>query len=156
MKSRLMKIHNYLTSLNKYKLILFGVFSILLCSLFVSFISSKFFNRSLTEGFSDFKSAREAFLLGVLLAPFLETLVLQAAIIETAKKRVSPPYACLLSAFVFALVHFYNIFYFFYGILSGLIFAYLYYIGSLTSKGFILTLSVHMFYNFIVFVLSNW
>lgn len=155
MKSQLSKVHGYLIRLNNFVLIFFGASSILVSSILVSFVSGKFFDQSLTNGFPSFKSAREAFLLGVLLAPLLETLLLQAAIIETAKKRMSPFYACLLSALIFGLVHLYNVFYFIYGILAGLILSYIYYIGSLTKRGFIVTFGSHMLYNFIVFTLSN-
>jgi membrane protease YdiL (CAAX protease family) len=107
------------------------------------------------EGFLNFKSAREAFLVGVLLAPFLETLIFQAAIIETVKKRMSPFFSCSLSAFIFGSIHFYNIFYFIYAVAAGFLFAYLYFIGSVSKKGFILTLIAHMLCNLLAFIFSE-
>jgi membrane protease YdiL (CAAX protease family) len=152
--SLLLKIHKYLISVNKMVLICIAVLSTLFMSILVSFVSRFFFDESLTEGFIKFKSYREAFFLGVLLAPFLETLILQAAIIETAKKRMPVFFACLLSALIFGSIHFYNIFYFFYGVLAGLLFAYLYYIGTLNKKGFVITVTAHMLHNFVAFILS--
>jgi len=124
-------------------------------SILVSFISNYFFDSPLTEGFTEFGSHWEAFLLAVVIAPFLETLVLQYAIIETAKKSMSTFFACLLSALIFGLLHFYNWFYFVYAILAGLLLAYLYIVGSLSKNGFLMTLIAHVLHNSTVFILSQ-
>jgi membrane protease YdiL (CAAX protease family) len=152
--SKIGRIHNYLTGINKFVLVLITIVLLFFSSIAVSLISDAFFGKSLMEDFPDFKSNREKIVIAVLLAPFLETLILQAAIIETAKKRMRPLYACFVSALFFGLVHFYNIFYFLYGLLAGLLLAYLYYIGTLSKRGFILTLAAHILYNFIVFIIS--
>ncbi|MGZ5135775.1 MAG: CPBP family intramembrane glutamic endopeptidase [Flavitalea sp.] len=141
--------------MNKVVLIVIFVTGILFSSIFISFISHFYFEKSLKDGFSNFKSAREALLVGILLAPFLETLILQAAIIETAKKRMSPFLSCVLSALIFGSIHFYNIFYFIYGVVAGLLLAYLYYIGSLVKRGFLLTLIVHILCNLLAFIFSE-
>lgn len=155
MNPLLNKIHQYLINTNKIILIVIFVTGIISCSIFISFISQFYFEKSMKEGFSNFNSAREAFFVGVLFAPFLETLIFQAAIIETAKKRISPFFSCGLSALIFGSIHFYNIFYFLYAVAAGFLFAYLYYIGSLSKRGFILTFIAHILCNLLAFVFSE-
>ena len=85
-------------------------------------------------GFSDvsvdmFKgmSLTRAFMILVLIAPFIETIICQFAIIELLKKlKLSNQLTVLITAVIFGLLHDYNGFYIVMTVVAGFIFAYYY------------------------------
>ena len=97
-------------------------------------------------------SPNNQFLVAVILMPIIETLIFQYALIESIRQRVQPLYACFLSAFAFALVHFYSVYYFLFALISGLIFAYLYLLDRSVIKGTLLVLTAHILYNLLAYI----
>lgn len=142
--------------IKKCKLILFVVIFNLLMSLFFSSIAHFFFDKEMLEGFkNNFGSTlKEQVLWIVIIAPFFETLFYQYAIIETANKIVNPFISCIISALIFGLSHTYNIFYFLFAVITGFLFATIYYAGSITKRGIFYTILAHSIYNAIAFILN--
>ncbi len=149
------KIHQCLQKLNTIYVVFILVFAILFVSIFTSFISNFFFDKKINEGFVRFTSIWMEILIGIFCAPIVETLIFQYAIIETVKKRFNITFACLGSAFLFSILHFYNIFYFLYSFIAGLLLAYAYCLPGNIKRGLILTLTVHITYNIVVMLLSH-
>lgn len=111
------------------------------------------FSRSSDEGFIENYSNKEKLILFVIVGPILETLLFQYAVIEFCKrKKMALQYCCLLSAFIFASMHLYNVFYFLYAFVTGLLFAYLYLAGKNEKNAILLTLVTHIIYNGIAFI----
>ncbi|MXO04046.1 CPBP family intramembrane glutamic endopeptidase [Flavobacterium sp. HBTb2-11-1] len=89
----------------------------------------------------------------VIAAPLIETLLFQYAVIEIFKSiKVKLKYCCFLSAFIFASFHLYNIFYFLYAFVGGLLFAFLYVRGKNQKNAILLPLVTHIIYNGLVFI----
>jgi membrane protease YdiL (CAAX protease family) len=153
--SKLLQAHFFLIKLDKWKLILLAVLINLLNSFFYSFISNIFFETKLSKGFRPFGSLTEEIILAILVAPLFETFIFQYGVFETFKKKYNSFTCCLISAFLFGLLHLYNGFYFLFAFFAGLLLAYVYYIGSLTKKGILITLLVHFIYNALAVILKN-
>ncbi len=149
-------IHNYLIKINRFKLVFFAVVLNFLFSLIFSYVSDVIFEKKLLYGFKNLGSLYNEFILVILIAPLFETLLFQYGIIEIVRKKFTPLVCCSISALIFALMHTYNLFYFFFAFLGGLLFAYLYFIGKSIINGFLLAFSVHLIYNCIVFLIKNW
>ena len=128
-KIKLLSIHNYISKINKYKLVFFAIVLNFLFSLTFSFVSEIIFKKKHLKGFKNLGSLSDEFVLAVLIAPLCETLLFQYAVIEVIRKKIDPFVCCCISATIFAIMHTYNIFYFIFAFLSGLLFAYLYFIG---------------------------
>lgn len=153
MKLYLEKVHSYLISLSKAQLImLFVVFNIINS---LSFSALAYFNTGsgLINHSMDRMSLVNQFLMVVFIAPVIETLIFQYALIESIRQRIQPLYACFLSAFAFALVHFYSIYYFLFALISGLIFAYLYLLDKSVIKATLLVLTAHILYNLLAYMI---
>ncbi|MEO5891649.1 MAG: CPBP family intramembrane glutamic endopeptidase [Ferruginibacter sp.] len=155
MISQLLKVHYFLAKLKNAKLIFLFVLANLLLSFLFSLVLSFFDKKKLTTGFIPFNSVVEEILVAIFLAPLIETLIFQVAIIETIKKKLSPLLSCTVSALFFGLLHYYNFYYVLFAFLVGLMFAYLYYIGGSILRGSLLVLGTHALYNSIVFALSH-
>jgi uncharacterized protein len=151
MKKRMIKVHCFLITLKSTRLVLLFVFVNFLLALFFSFLSNYFGGKKISTGFNSFGSISEEILIGIIFGPLIETLIFQLAIIETVRKKLSPFFACLVSALIFGLQHCYNFYYFLFAFFVGIILAYLYYIGGTRLKGFLLVLTAHMLYNSLVF-----
>ena len=139
-----------------WKLILSVVFFNLLMSLFFSSIAHFFFDKEMLEGFkNNFGSTlKEQVLWIVFIVPFFETLFYQYAIIEIASKKFTPLISCTISALIFGLSHTYNIFYFLFAVVTGFLFATIYYAGSIIKRGIFYTFLTHSIYNAIAFILN--
>lgn len=152
-KRKLTKIHDCLVNTNSVILVLLFVFINIILSMLLSFLSRNMIDKYLTNG-SGFKSIKDALLMGVIMAPLIETFIFQYAIIETVKKKNSLLIACIVSAFVFAILHWYNFYYFLFAFVSGMFLAYLYCLGKTIIKGLLLVLSAHALYNLFVFTIT--
>lgn len=100
------------------------------------------------------------FLLLVIVAPLLETIIFQFLILEFFRMlRVNPYLAISISGLAFGLVHYFNSYCFFEftaAILTGLLWAYLY-VTAKERKGvsaFLLIVSIHAFENLLAFILT--
>ncbi|MES2651369.1 MAG: CPBP family intramembrane glutamic endopeptidase [Bacteroidota bacterium] len=151
-KLYLEKTHLYLISLNKAQLIiLFGVINTL-NSLLFSAVAHFISGSGLQNHSIDNMSAINQFLIAVILAPVIETVIFQYALIESIRQKIQPLYACFFSALAFAFVHFYSVYYFLFALISGLIFAYLYLLEKSVIKGSLLVLTAHILYNLLIYL----
>ncbi|MDO8997083.1 MAG: CPBP family intramembrane metalloprotease [Sediminibacterium sp.] len=104
----------------------------------------------------EFDTKFEEFLIVVLFAPLLETLIFQYSIISYILGRRSNAYlfACIFSAALFGLSHFYSPEYILKTFFSGLIFGTLYLVAqNKNNNAFIVVAVTHSLYNFIIFFL---
>ncbi|WP_433835642.1 lysostaphin resistance A-like protein [Flavobacterium anhuiense] len=148
------KIKNTILGLRQWELILLIVLLNFLNSYIFSIISD-FFGIALNKGFNDQYTIKEKIVLFVIVAPLMETLLFQYAVIEIFKSlKVKLKYCCFISALSFALMHLYNIFYFLYAFAGGLLFAFLYIRGKNQKNAIVLPLIAHTIYNGIVFILK--
>jgi membrane protease YdiL (CAAX protease family) len=154
-KKKLYEFHFLFIHLDKWKIILLAVIINFLNTFFFSFISNVFFNMKLSKGFRSFDSLMDEIIIAILVAPLVETIIFQYGIIETFKSRYKPLICCIISAFLFALIHMYNYFYFLFAFFSGLVLAYVYYIGNINRKGILFVFLVHFIYNSIGVILKH-
>src|SRR5690349_17661256 len=105
--NKLLKVHLFLIKLDKWKLILLAVLINFSNTLFCSFISNIFFETKLSKGFKTFGSLTEEIILAVIVAPLFETFIFQYGVFETFKNKYSTFTCCLISAFLFGLLHLY-------------------------------------------------
>jgi hypothetical protein len=103
------------------------------------------------------KSLFDKIAIGVIAYPIIETLIFQTFIISTVLYLIRKPkynlfMAIFFSALAFALVHTYNIYYFFMTFLSGITLAFAYYIARYKNVNPTLTVFViHAVWNFLGF-----
>ncbi|QSB29101.1 CPBP family intramembrane glutamic endopeptidase [Flavobacterium sp. CLA17] len=147
-----LKIKKTVQSFQQWQLMLIIILLNFLSSYIFEVIAT-LFSRSSDEGFNENYSNKEKLILFVIVGPILETLLFQYAIIEFCKrKKMALQYCCLLSAFIFASMHLYNIFYFLYAFVGGLMFAYLYLAGRNKKNAILITAATHIIYNGIVYI----
>jgi len=152
----ILKIKNIILSLRKWELILLVIILNFLNN-YVFSIFSTFFNISLNKGFNYNYTINEKIVLFVIVAPLIETLLFQCLVIEIASSfKIKTIYCCVLSALAFASSHLYNVFYFTYAFVSGLMFAFLYTRGSNQKYAILLPLTTHVIYNGIVFIIKTY
>ena len=149
------KIDDVINKLKFFDLMIVTVFCNLLFSSIASFTSNLLTGNPLNNGVKGFLNCKEEFILVVIVAPILETLIFQYLIINFFLTKTKSFYACVISSLIFALQHMYNLFYFVLTLFVGLIFAYLYVIGKKRNYGFILVAVAHSLYNLIVFILKT-
>ncbi|TPG45256.1 CPBP family intramembrane glutamic endopeptidase [Flavobacterium pectinovorum] len=150
------KIKNIALSLREWELILLVIVLNFLNNYIFSVVST-FFNISLNKGFNNNYTFNEKIVLFLIVAPLIETLLFQCIVIEMAKSlKIKTIYCCILSAFLFALSHIYNIFYFTYAFMGGLMFAFLYTRGKNQKYAILLPLITHIIYNSIVFIIKTY
>ena len=152
MKLYLEKIHLYLMGLHKAILVVLFIIINVLNSLSFSLLSYFITGNGLKNHSIDSENSKDQFLMAVLLAPIIETLIFQYALIETIRHKLSPLYACILSAFAFALFHFYSVYYFLFALISGLIFAYMYFLEKSVIKSCLTVLIAHILYNLLIYM----
>ena len=127
----------------------------LLNTFFWSFIVNVLLNDSINRNFKDSKSLNQEFIIVIIFAPLLETLIFQYAIIDYARNKISLKASCIISALFFALFHMYNVYYFLFAFFSGLILANAYATAKNLKQALIGTFLIHSFYNLLVFGLKN-
>lgn len=149
------KVKNTILSLREWELVLLVLVLNFLNNYIFSVVST-FFNISLNKGFNNNYTFNEKIVLFLIVAPLIETLLFQCIVIEIAKSlKIRTIYCCILSALAFALSHIYNIFYFTYAFMGGLMFAFLYTRGK-NQYAILLPLITHIIYNTIVFIIKTY
>lgn len=136
----------------KYFLIFFSIkttFSI------VTSILATHYDPSLTDNASNDYSVWETFILSVIFAPILETLIFQYALIELLlKTRLRPIFVVAISALLFGVNHHYNLVYILVMTVIGFLFA-LYYMMLRAQGGWnkiLLVVLLHALWNLIAFL----
>lgn len=147
---------NYVNRISKtdtYWLILLTV----LIEVSVTILFSYFLFPNHTSG-PKFENNQEEFLIAVILAPFLETLIFQYAIISFILNKMPKAllFSCFVSAVLFGLSHFYSPEYVLKTFFSGLLFGTLYLIVLTKKANAILIVSTaHAIFNLIGFFVKN-
>lgn len=155
MKKYLQQLHLFLIRRNDAQLILLFVILNILNSLASSAISFFFTQTGIKNHTLTKLNSGNEFLVAVILAPVIETLIFQYALIETIRQKVKPFYACLISASFFALAHIYSPYYVLFAFVSGLLFGYLYLSRKSVLRACLLVLIAHASYNYIVYLGSS-
>lgn len=150
------KIHLFLLSLNNVYLVLLFVFMNYLVSISFSALSNLVSDKSLSDAVpSTPENKMETFVLVVIAAPLLETFIFQYGIIEWLRQKKSLLFCCFSSALAFALVHLYDVYYFFLAFVAGLLMAYLYTLKKTIIAGISITIITHSLYNALVYILTR-
>ncbi|WP_443937437.1 CPBP family glutamic-type intramembrane protease [Pedobacter sp. MW01-1-1] len=103
------------------------VFSIYFVFQFITAIIANYFDAQLTSTNFHFSSLKEEFVIVVIVAPIIETLIFQYLIIETLLSVKLAPLLCVVvSALLFGISHYYNLAYILVTTVVGFIFAYYY------------------------------
>lgn len=103
------------------------VFSIYFVFQFATAVIANYFDADLTSTSFQFSSLHEEFIIAVIAAPILETLIFQYFILETLLNLKLAPLLCVIaSALLFGISHYYNLAYVLVTTVVGFIFAYYY------------------------------
>ncbi len=142
-----------ITSLAKRRISLL-VFYVIIFDLIVTIIFSYVLFPNHSAG-PQFDSRLEAFLMAVIVAPILETYLIQYSIIGFIVKRYPSKLleACLISATIFGLLHYYSIEYMAKTFISGVVYGILFLV-SIEKKIYpLLPVAIsHSIYNFLGFL----
>jgi len=134
------------------------VFSIYFVFQFSTAVIATYFDADLTSISLKFGSLQEEFLIAVIAAPIIETLIFQYFVIETLLNVKLAPLLCIIaSALLFGISHYYNIAYVLVTTIVGFIFAY-YYMALRHQHYFnklILVTLLHVLSNLFAFVNNN-
>ncbi|BFM41779.1 hypothetical protein CFS9_04200 [Flavobacterium sp. CFS9] len=150
----ILKIKETIKNLHQWQLALIVIILNFLNS-YIFYVIAKLFNSDLGRGFNENYTINEKLVLFVIVGPLLETVLFQYAVIEICKSgKMALKYCCLLSALVFASTHLYNVFYFLFAFVAGMLLAILYVKGRSVKNAFLLTLIAHTIYNGIIFIMN--
>jgi membrane protease YdiL (CAAX protease family) len=112
-------------------------------------------NESIASGLIEIGNIYFTFVVVIIFGPLIETYLIQYLFFKYLLGRISQWLIVVLSAFVFALFHTYNIGYVFYAFFSGLILSTSYALRR-RSNPFVCTLVIHSIYNLLGFIYNNW
>ncbi|MDL2142916.1 CPBP family glutamic-type intramembrane protease [Flavobacterium tructae] len=148
------KLKKNIQDLQQWQLVLV----VILLNLFNSYtfsILAEFFGSDLGKGFNENYTINEKLVLFVIVGPLLETCLFQYGVIEICKSlKIALKYCCLVSALVFASTHLYNVFYFFFAFVAGMLLACLYVTGRNVRDSLLMILIAHTIYNGTVFIMK--
>lgn len=97
------------------------------------------------------------FVVGVLLAPIIETYIFQYLIIYSLKKHIKQSaIRFFLSVLLFGVAHHYNWSYVLYGLAIGLVFATSFVLYNNVKAGFVYTCTLHALFNLTAFIEANY
>lgn len=139
------------------KFILVIVILNILLSLILAYVSHNYFKGILAKNQIQWESATEEFIVAVLLAPFLETLVLQVGIFKifnflvsglTLEKKIFEYLFIFISSLIFASQHSYNWFYVLSAFIGGVTLNYSYiYFMKKEFYPYLSVVCIHLLYN---------
>lgn len=147
------KIYQFSKQIPKGYLVLGAVLLLLLLSMLTGAISD-LFSTKLTDGFPEAGSLHEKIVSALILAPLLETIFMQCAVVESFKVKAGIKWSVPVSAIIFGLFHLYNPFYFIFGVLAGFVLAFIYIIPEKLWQRFLITYATHLLYNLTLVVLA--
>ncbi|WP_422614472.1 type II CAAX prenyl endopeptidase Rce1 family protein [Ascidiimonas aurantiaca] len=152
----------YFKNTGKKRFILTTFFLLITLQFSGSFIIKYFVGDDiLSVDFLEGKSLLYIFITSVIIGPLIETFLFQYCVIELIlyfKKNVSfKILALFLSALLFGLAHYYNIYYIVFTLIIGFVFAFIYLIGKERNdtNGFRITWLAHIVMNLIAFVYND-
>ena len=126
----------------------------LLVSHVFDFIHISVTDESITKDLFEFRNIYEALIVIVLIAPVVETYLVQHLFFKYLIGRWPQWAIIVLSAVVFGLFHHYNVGYVLYGIASGLLLS-ASYAFRLRSNPFVCTALIHACYNLTGFIINQ-
>lgn len=148
------KLKKIIQHLQQWQLVLVVILLNLLNS-YTFNVLAEFFGSNLNKGFNENYTINEKIVLFIIVAPLIETCLFQYAVIEICKsQKMALKYCCLVSALIFASMHLYNVFYFLFAFVAGLLLACLYVTGRSVKNSVLITLTAHTIYNGIVFIMK--
>ncbi len=147
--SMIVVLIKYFKKIKVSSFILFGVGAILLISVVFGIVSG-----SSNENPLLLKNKYYAFFIGVLIAPFLETIIFQAIPFYLVKKylKIKKKFCIFIFIAPILFIHNFNLAYIMLSYLVGIIFAFLYYISYFRKENSVLIISIiHFINNLIAF-----
>ncbi len=144
---RFLELLSKLGKINKIVLLI----SVVILNLTISLFFSEILFPDFKGGF-EYESLIQAFLILVILVPFLETLIFQHFVIRWVFKKFPGNFllACLLSTFLFAISHSYSIHYILKTIFSGFLYSLMYLVFfKANSRSIAYVILAHSIYNLI-------
>ncbi|WP_264524783.1 CPBP family intramembrane glutamic endopeptidase [Flavobacterium sp. N502536] len=148
------KLKKIIQHLQQWQLVLVVILLNLLNS-YTFNVLAEFFGSNLNKGFNENYTINEKIVLFIIVAPLIETCLFQYKVIEICKsQKMALKYCCLVSALIFASMHLYNVFYFLFAFVAGMLLACLYVTGRSVKNSVLITLIAHTIYNSIVFIMK--
>lgn len=155
----MLSILKYLQQLNTVFFISTGVFLIVFTSVFLGyFVPANSFDNPTVDLLRE-DSKLMLFVVGVLLTPFIETLLFQSlpfylsGLLFKHKRRLF--FYIIVSSLFFGLMHSYNVYYCIMGVYIGVVLSFFYYIVKLRKQNaVILIFIIHAFNNLLSFLIS--
>jgi membrane protease YdiL (CAAX protease family) len=154
-KNLALKVHFRLSGMKNHVLVIIFLIANMTIMISYSIFLDLINNQNVTQGFKSADTKTETFILVSIIAPVIETLIFQYGIIAYLKQKVPLPFACVISALLFGLSHFYNFYFCCFTFLSGLLFAYLFCLRKNMLTGLLITTVTHMLHNTIVFLIRT-
>ncbi|WP_416337305.1 type II CAAX prenyl endopeptidase Rce1 family protein [Galbibacter sp. EGI 63066] len=152
----------FLLRISKFKFILYSITLCLLANVLLSKVILLYNENSFDVQQSEEGSIIFRFIVIIILAPLLETLLYQFIIIEAGiflfnKKKKTLMIIILISSIMFGLSHCYNLSYIILGVSAGIILSLLYVLCKLRKdiSPFFFVFIVHSFVNFTVYLVNN-
>lgn len=148
----------FLMSINKWIIVTLGFLVMLFVLVLTTLVTNS--GNALNNpnvSYLDNLSILETFIESVIAAPVLETLIFQMFIYWCTSKLISNKKYFLMiylisSSLLFAISHYYSVFYIFYTICCGLVLSYCYFIfKERKENSFLLTVLIHSIFNFVLF-----
>ncbi|WP_347067335.1 CPBP family intramembrane glutamic endopeptidase [Flavobacterium sp. WV_118_3] len=155
----LKRIYRFHNTLSKTRLFVTAFFVLYLLTILLSVIGNCLQEDALTIEFLEGKDPVWIFVLTVILAPVVETLIFQYGIIELSLKvrsRYTKEMALIVSALVFGIEHGYNTIYIVFATIMGVALAFYYLLFKKYTTGFAIVaiMVLHALLNFISFLLN--
>lgn len=156
----LRRIYHFHNTLSKIRLFVTAFFVLYLLTILLSVIGNCLKEDALTIEFLEGKDPVWIFVLTVILAPVVETLIFQYGIIELCLKvrsRYAKEMALIVSALVFGIEHGYNTIYMVIATIMGAALAFYYLLFKKYTTGFAAAaiMVLHALVNFIGFLLNH-
>jgi len=156
----LKRIYRFHHTLSKTGLFVTAFFVLFFLTISLSILGNYLQDDALTIKFLEGKSPLSIFLLTVILAPVVETLIFQYGIIELSLKvrsRYTKKMALIVSALVFGMEHGYNAIYIVFATIMGaaLAFYYLIFKKYTTEFAVVAIMVLHALLNFISFLINH-
>jgi membrane protease YdiL (CAAX protease family) len=158
-----MQLYHKIINLKKYKFVILCVFVVVLIAHTTSniILSISPDKASLTNPLFENESLIYIFIIVVIFGPLLETILFQYFIIEFLlffdKLKKNRIITLIISSLIFGLSHSFNVYYFFFGLILGILLS-LCYLLAKTRKDihpFLFTLFIHSSYNLFVFFINE-
>lgn len=151
-------LSSFLLKLNRIPFLLSGIGLSALTLIISAFLIPHFESLDSAVSYSTMPAIVEAFIKGVIFAPFFETIIFQSFIYWLTNKLIKTEHTrnlifLIISSIAFGLSHFYSIYYIIYTTVIGIILACFYIISKKRKESAIKNvIIIHASFNFILFI----